>query len=117
MNFLVDAHLPRRLAHWLRFQGHDVLHTRDLPQGNRTGDGTLNARSVVEQRIVITKDADFVNSFILKKHPYKLLLISTGNISNDDFIALFSHYLTDIEQALTTHAYIEISRTALIIHG
>jgi predicted nuclease of predicted toxin-antitoxin system len=116
MNILVDAHLPRRLVHWLRLRGHDVLHTRDLPQGNRTGDDTINVRSVVEKRIVITKDTDFVNSFILKQHPYKLLLISTGNISNDDLMALFSHYITDIEHVLTTHAYVEISRTALIIH-
>jgi predicted nuclease of predicted toxin-antitoxin system len=116
MNFLVDAHLPRRLVQWLRVRGHDVIHTQDLPQGNRTGDSTINAQSILEQRIVITKDADFVNSFILKKQPYKLLLISTGNISNDDLITLFTQYIADIEQALTTNEYIEISRTALIIH-
>jgi predicted nuclease of predicted toxin-antitoxin system len=116
MNFLVDAHLPRRLGHWLRLRGHDVVHTRDLPQGNRTGDSTINARSTLEQRIVITKDADFVDSFLLKKQPYKLLLVSTGNVSNNDLIALFTQYIVDIEQALTTNEYIEISRTALIIH-
>ncbi|WP_448544357.1 DUF5615 family PIN-like protein [Roseiflexus sp.] len=116
MNFLVDAHLPRRLAHWLRLRGHDVIHTRDLPQGNHTGDSAINTRSVLEQRIVITKDADFVDSFILRKQPYKLLLVSTGNISNDDLIALFTRSIADIEQALETNEYIEISRTALIIH-
>ncbi|MBP1467836.1 DUF5615 family PIN-like protein [Candidatus Chloroploca sp. M-50] len=116
MNFLVDAHLPRRLAQWLHLRGHHVIHTRDLPQGNRTGDSTINARSVLEQRIVITKDVDFVDSFLLKKQPYKLLLVSTGNISNDDLIALFTRYIADLEQALATNEYIEISRTALIIH-
>lgn len=116
MNFLVDAHLPRRLAQWLRLRGHNVIHTLDLPQGNRTGDSAINARSALEQRIVIIKDADFVDSFILKKQPYKLLLVSTGNISNDDLIALFTRHIADIEQALATNEYIEISRTALIIH-
>ncbi|MCS7158798.1 MAG: DUF5615 family PIN-like protein, partial [Blastocatellia bacterium] len=42
MNFLVDAHLPRRLAQWLRLRGHNVIHTLDLPQGNRTGDSAIN---------------------------------------------------------------------------
>jgi predicted nuclease of predicted toxin-antitoxin system len=116
MNFLVDAHLPRRLAQWLRARGHDVIHTRDLPQGNRTGDSTINARSLAEERIVITKDADFVDSFILKRQPYKLLLVSTGNITNDDLIAIFARHIQIIEQALDTNDYNELSRTAFIIH-
>jgi hypothetical protein len=33
MTFLVDAQLPRRLAHRLRDRGHDALHTLDLERG------------------------------------------------------------------------------------
>jgi predicted nuclease of predicted toxin-antitoxin system len=112
MNFLVDAHLPRRLTHWLRLRSHDVVYTCDLPQGNHTGDSAINTRPVLEQRIFITKDADFVDSFVLRKQPYKPLLVSTGNISNDDLIALFTQSIADIEQTLETNEYIEISRTS-----
>jgi Domain of unknown function (DUF5615) len=38
MKFLVDAHLPRRLAHRLRAWGHEAIHTLDCPRGNRTPD-------------------------------------------------------------------------------
>jgi predicted nuclease of predicted toxin-antitoxin system len=38
MKFLVDAQLPARLARFLRQAGHDVVHTSDLPDGNRTPD-------------------------------------------------------------------------------
>lgn len=31
MKFLVDAQLPLRLARYLREAGHDVVHTRELP--------------------------------------------------------------------------------------
>lgn len=34
MNFLVDAHLPMRLANWLKERGHNVIHTRELPLKN-----------------------------------------------------------------------------------
>lgn len=74
MKFLVDAHLPRRIARRLQEAGHDALHTLDLPDGNRTTGAEINAISLLEQRVVITKDADFVNSFLLKNQPYKLLL-------------------------------------------
>ena len=38
MKFLVDAHLPRRLAYQLCAFGHEAVHTLDLPRGNRTPD-------------------------------------------------------------------------------
>lgn len=81
MKFLVDAHLPRQLAALLLWQGHDAVHTFDLPDGNRTTDKKINELSLTEQRVVITKDADFVNSFLLSLVPYKLRLVSTGNIT------------------------------------
>ncbi|MGD9893695.1 MAG: DUF5615 family PIN-like protein [Dehalococcoidia bacterium] len=65
MNFIVDAQLPRRLAGHLRAAGHDAMHTLELPAGNRTKDSVVNELSVREQRVVITKDEDFVSSFLL----------------------------------------------------
>ena len=65
MRFLIDAQMPRRLAYWLNSNGHDCLHTLDLPEGNRTTDAEISALSVREQRVVITKDSDFVEDFLL----------------------------------------------------
>jgi predicted nuclease of predicted toxin-antitoxin system len=117
MNFLIDAQLPRRLARFLRDRGHDVLHTRDLTRGNRTGDSEINTISLQDQRIVVTKDADFVNSFTLHGIPYKLLLVSTGNIANDDLLDIFTRNIVAIETAFSTASSIEINRTAFIIHS
>lgn len=99
MKFLVDAQLPRRLALEIRARGHDVLHTLDLPDGNKTPNSQINAISVEEERIVITKDADFVNSFYVANRPYKLLLISTGNITNTELMELFLPQLDAIAKA------------------
>ena len=117
MKFLVDAHLPRRLATRLKKSGHDVLHTLDLPDGNRTTDRRINDISMLEQRTVITKDADFVNAFFVSKMPYKLLLVSTGNIGNRDLEQLFMSNFTEIISALETYDYVEITRNSLIRHG
>lgn len=88
MRFLVDAQLPLRLAVWLRSRNHDALHTLELPRANRTPDAEVIARADADGRVVVTKDADFVNSFHLKRQPGKLLLVSTGNISNDELLRL-----------------------------
>lgn len=42
MKFLIDAQLPRRLAHQLEMAGIESTHTLDLPQDNRT---TINLSS------------------------------------------------------------------------
>jgi predicted nuclease of predicted toxin-antitoxin system len=113
---LIDAQLPRRLARLLTTAGHDAVHTLDLPNANRTTDAGINALSIQENRVVITKDNDFVDSFLLSKEPYKLLLISTGNISNKDLEALFSPFLPTIVATFQSHDYAELIRSALIVH-
>ena len=116
MKFLIDAQLPVKLAQLLRQKGYDAVHTKELPQRNQTSDQEINAISIQDQRIVITKDTDFLESFILYKRPYKLLLVTTGNISNKELESLFLKYLGYLSLQLDQHYYLEINRQAIIIH-
>lgn len=116
MKFIVDAHLPRRLVYRFREAGHDALHTLDLPDGNRTTDDAINALAEREKYIVVTKDADFVDSFLIHDTPSKLFLVSTGNISNADLEALFVPRFKAIESAFQTHDFVELGREGLILH-
>lgn len=116
MRFLVDAQLPRRLSGLLRDRGHDAVHTRNLPLQNRAPDEVVNQLSLADERVVITKDADFVSSHLVHKKPYKLLLISTGNINNDDLLRLFEQNLGEIVEAFKDHSYVELGRSHMTIH-
>ena len=117
MNFLVDAQLPRRMTAWLTAAGCDAVHTLDLPDGNRTTDEQINDVADREQRVVVTKDADFVDSHVLRGRPAKLLLISTGNISNRDLEALVVPLFPTIVREFQTHAFLEIGKTGIIIRS
>lgn len=116
MKFLVDAQLPLRLARFFQSAGYDAVHTRELPQGNATSDSYINTLSIQEQRIVITKDADFVQSFLLQQQPYKLLLVATGNIKNTELEILFQQNLEQLAKLFESHSYIELGRDTMIIH-
>ena len=116
MKFIVDAQLPRRLARFLQGLGYDAIHTLDLPQQNATPDSNINAISIAQERIVITKDADFVDSFLTIQQPHKLLLIATGNIKNSELETLFANYLPQIIDLLNKYSYVEINQNTLIIH-
>lgn len=117
MNFVVDAQLPRRIAAWLRGSGHEAIHTLELPEANRTSDAAITELADREQRVVITKDADFVESHILQGRPAKLLLISTGNISNRELEAILIPNLSALVAALQTSNFVELSRRGIMIHG
>jgi predicted nuclease of predicted toxin-antitoxin system len=116
MKFIVDAQLPTRLAKFLQEAGYDTIHTRDLPDQNATPDSTINTISIAQERIVITKDSDFVDSFLTIQQPYKLLLITTGNIKNSELEALFTDNLNTLITLLTEHSYVELSRDEIITH-
>ncbi|NES24849.1 MAG: hypothetical protein F6K41_39560 [Symploca sp. SIO3E6] len=116
MKFLVDAQLPVRLARFIRASGYDALHTKELPQENATSDTQINELSIQQERIVITKDSDFVDSFMTIHKPYKLLLVTTGNIRNTELEAIFSRNIQTLVNLFEHHDYIEMSRDAIIIH-
>ncbi|HUN07453.1 MAG TPA: DUF5615 family PIN-like protein [Aggregatilineales bacterium] len=116
MKFLIDAQLPRRLAASIRAAGHDAIHTLDLPNGNRTSDSEINAISVQEGCVVVTKDSDFVESFFLNDKPFKLLLISTGNITNTALEALLIPSLATIVEMLDSSRFVEVTRDSIVVH-
>ncbi|MDX6445936.1 MAG: hypothetical protein QOH71_3010 [Blastocatellia bacterium] len=117
MKFLVDAQLPRRLTAQFRQAGIEAIHTLDLPDANRTSDRIINELSTKEQYIVVTKDSDFVESFLLRREPWKLLLVSTGNISNSDLESLLQSGMVRIVEGFRTLDFIELSRDSIIFHA
>lgn len=102
---------------WLEAAGCDAVHTPDLSAANRTTDEQLNDMADREQRVVITKDADFVDFHLLRRRPSKLLLISTGNISNRDLEALVVPLIPDIVREFGAHSFLELGRHGLVIRG
>ena len=116
MKFLIDAQLPRRLAIVLRTGGFEASHTLDLPNGNRTTDQALIEFSNAEQAVVVTKDADFVQSFVLRREPWKLLLVSTGNIGNNELLNIFHLNIRQVSDLFETYDFVELNRTSVICH-
>lgn len=94
-------------------QGHHAMHTLDLPTGNTTTDSLINQISVQEHRVVVTKDSDFFYSHVLHGHPWKLLLIKTGNISAQDLCVLLERNLPTLETVFQAHTLVEIDRSSI----
>jgi predicted nuclease of predicted toxin-antitoxin system len=114
---LVDAQLPARLAQHLIAVGHDVVHSSELPNGNRTSDSVLASLADADNRIMMTKDRDFEVSHLLGDVPRRLLLVTTGNISNNDLLGLVARNMTVIEHAFESVSFVELSNASVTLRG
>ncbi len=114
MKFVVDAQLPYGIAFFLRNRGYDALHTDDLPEKERTTDKQIRDIALRDNRIVITKDSDFIDSHILNGIPEKLLVITTGNIRNKQLFSLFERNWDLVVQLFETCNLVEMSNSNII---
>lgn len=116
MKYLIDAQLTYKLSKHLKNKGFDVVHTNELPKKEFTTDAEIRLFSQKEERIVITKDTDFLDSYVLMNKPRKLLLITTGNLKNVDLMSLFDSYFNEIDSLFQTNSFIEMNQFEIIVH-
>ncbi len=116
MKFIVDAQLPKSLSDLLNQLGYDLIHTLDLPDKNLTQDGFITELAIQEDRVVITKDSDFLQSYLIKSEPQKLILVKTGNIHNRILLKIFEDNFNVIINLLSRSNMIEIGQTKITEH-
>ena len=112
MKFLLNAQLPHSLKHLFLDNGYDCIHTLDLELGNDTPDKIINKISVAEQRILITKDSDFYDSLIIKKEPWKLIMVKLGNTSKKELIQFFKDNFNEIIEKIKVENMLLLSKSA-----
>ncbi|MGJ4748416.1 DUF5615 family PIN-like protein [Leptospira sp. SA-E8] len=116
MKFFVDAQLPYGLVNLFKEKNFEVFHTENLPLGNKTSDSDIIAYCDSNELILITKDSDFLDSYLIRKKPRKLLIVTTGNIKNKDLFSLFDQFLLKIAEEFDDSDWLELSNEGLIVH-
>jgi predicted nuclease of predicted toxin-antitoxin system len=99
LKFIIDTQLPPKLAKYLRDKGFPTVHTTYFPNGHLLDDSAIIEIAIRDNRIIITKDSDFLDNFLLNGVPPKVLMLQFGNISNSELQALFDR---DINQIVHT---------------
>jgi predicted nuclease of predicted toxin-antitoxin system len=91
------------------------LHRIGLPDGNRSTASQIAQHADTENRVVVTKDQDFRDGNLLGRSPRKLLVVATGNITNDALLSLFELHLDAIISALGEADFVELTQDALAL--
>jgi predicted nuclease of predicted toxin-antitoxin system len=111
MQFICDVHISFRIVKFLESKGYHSMHVNDLPDKWYTKDNDISKYADTNGYILITKDADFRNSYFIRKSPKKLIKINLGNISNNALIEILSEILDVLEKVdLLPHFLIEIEK-------
>lgn len=116
MKFIIDAQLPYSLKKIINEKNFDSIHAMDLPNKDFSTDKEICEVAKKENRIVITKDYDFIDTHIIKNVPQKLLWITTGNIRNIDLIELFNTNIEDLVKLFEVNNLIEMNNFEIKVH-
>ncbi len=104
MKFIIDTQLPPVLESLFAWKGHTAQHNTRWPNGHLMDDKQIISIAQKEDFIVVTKDKDFLNYFLLFGFPPAILLISIGNVSNTYLTKLLSDNFNQIEIAFQSNA-------------
>ena len=112
MRFVVDRCAGRRLAEWLRIQGHDVVEAQTL--GPDPGDRALLEQANCENRIPVTLDKDYGELIYLHKTPHAGL-IRLPDVRAPQRIILVEELLNHHRDALESKSIITVRNERIIV--
>ena len=98
MRLIVDQQFPPLLAEWLRAQGRDAWHVRELGLKD-SPDFSVWSFAVRNRDVVVSRDSDFVN-FARQKSGGRLVWIRLGNCSNPQLISTFKQLWPEVARRL-----------------
>jgi predicted nuclease of predicted toxin-antitoxin system len=115
VRFLADMGVDIRVVDWLRTQGHDAVHLRELGM-HRASDEAILAKAIAEDRIVVTFDLDFgALAALARERAPGIVLFRLGNARLAAVIARLGSVLTEAADALARPAVILVEDTRLRI--
>ena len=116
MKVLCDVHISFKVVRYLQSQGLEALHVNDVLDGDITKDKDICQYADENDMVVISKDADFQNSFFLLHTPKKLLKINLGNISTKELIQILEQNLFVISESFkSSDCLVEIDKEIIRI--
>lgn len=114
MNFLIDENLTPELIKVFENQGFKASHINLLKQHKKqqVKDDQIRGLLLRKDYILITRDDDFVKSYVDRKVPNRMIYLH-GLASREEVIQRFKEVFNDLIKLLEMHDFIEMSRNKL----
>ena len=114
MRFIIDAHLPKSIGKVFADLGHEAIHTSEFHKGNASKDQEIIWAAAADG-IVVSKDDDFFQSFLLFRRPPKLIHVKIGNMRLQEVKDLFSKVAPELIDLLSQYDLLELYSDKIIV--
>lgn len=105
MKLLLDANISWRLCHLLKSHFENCFHVDHIGLKIPASDSDIWEYAQTNKLIIVTNDDDFVNLLNFKGYPPKIILLRTGNQSNQFIEAILIKHKENIH-SFYANAYI-----------
>lgn len=110
MKFLIDENISPEVSNIIKDYGYTAFHVNELKSKNdqRISDDQIRHYTLHKNFILISKDDDFVKSFISRKVPEKLVFLFNLN-ENRLLVNRIKDLCSLLPEVLKAHDFIEIN--------
>ncbi len=114
MRFIIDENLPPDLVVIFRSENLEAYHVNEMKghQKQRIIDDQLRRLSIQKGYIIVTKDDDFVKSYVDRKVPNKLIFIH-GLENKESLLTRLKEVIPEIKSLIVLHDFIEIGANSV----
>jgi predicted nuclease of predicted toxin-antitoxin system len=109
LRFLVDVNLPKRFQF---FNSDEFIHVTDINPS--MSDKKIWDYSLVNNMVILTKDTDFYNFFLVNNECPKVVYFKTGNMTLKEMHKYFNEFWSKIISRLATSSFIIAFRDKII---
>lgn len=110
MKFIIDENLTPALAELFRIIGLNAHHVNEMKaqKKQRVIDDQLRRLAIQKGYVIVTKDDDFVKSYVSRKVPEKLVYIHGLN-EKEPLLSRMKEVAPRLSSLLESHDFIEVN--------
>lgn len=110
MKYIIDENLPPELA--IMFRNYDLVafHINEMKahSKHRVTDDQIRRVSLRNGSVIVTRDDDFVKSFVSRKVPEKLIYLY-GFDRKETLMVRIEEVVSQLEKWIANHDFVEIN--------
>ena len=114
MKFIIDENISPDVLPFFLNAGITAIHVNQLKKekGVSIKDQQLRRLAIYQNWVIVTKDDDFVKSFISRKVPEKLVFL-VGLDDKQQLLARIEEIVPELEDLLTKYDFLEVNHSGI----
>lgn len=117
MKVLCDVHIALKVVRFFQKNNVEATHVNGLPNSFYSSDKDICKFADQNDHVVLTKDSDFLDSYLVQQTPFKLIKVNLGNISTPELIAILERHLDFLIAYFEKGGgWIEVSKNRIFVH-